>query len=72
MRYLTSAIFLTLIMGFVGCGDKSDTGGEVDAGDGAAAEMTMEGASAEGAAMDEGSSDAPAWTVLEQNVVHSE
>ena len=76
MRHLTLVIFLTLIMGFTGCGDMADTGGEADAGDGAMDEMTMdEGAAVEeDTAMDEGSgdSDTPQWQVLEQNVVHSE
>ena len=76
MRHLTLAVFLTLIMGFAGCGDMADTGGEADAGDGAMDEMTMD----EGAAMEEapamdaisGDSDTPQWQVLQQNVVHSE
>ena len=76
MRHLTLVIFLTLIMGFAGCGDMADTGGEADAGDGAMDEMTMD----EGAAMEEapamdaisGDSDTPQWQVLQQNVVHSE
>ncbi len=76
MRHLTLAVFLTLIMGFAGCGDMADTGGEADAGDGAMDETTMD----EGAAMEEapamdvisGDSDTPQWQVLQQNVVHSE
>lgn len=73
MRYLTLAFFLTLIMGFAGCGDMGDAGGEADSGDGAMEEMTMEGGAAdEGAAMDEASDGPPQWQVLEQNVVHSE
>ena len=71
MRHLTYAFFLTLIMGFAGCGDMGDTGGEADAGDGAM-EETMEEASAEEAAMEEASDGPPQWQVLEQNVVHSE
>ena len=70
MRHLTLVVFLTLIMGFAGCGDMAD------AGDGAMEEMTMDEGAAmeEDAAMDEGSgdSDTPQWQVLEQNVVHSE
>ena len=72
MRHLTLVVFLTMIMGFAGCGDTADTGG--DAGDSAMEDMSMdEGAAMEGeAAMDEGSGDMPQWQVLEQNVVHSE
>ena len=76
MRHLTLVVFLTLIMGFAGCGDMADTGGEADAGDGAMDEMTMDEGAAmdEDTAMDEGSgdSDTPQWQMLEQNVVHSE
>lgn len=73
MRYLSLAFFLTLIMGFAGCGDAGNTGGEAGAGNGTAEEMAMEEAPAEeAAAMDEGSGDVPAWQVLQQNVVHSE
>ncbi len=74
MRHLTLVVFLTLIMGFAGCGDMADTGGEADAGDGAVEEMTMDEGAAGEAAMEEGSgdSDTPQWQVLEQNVVHSE
>ncbi len=71
MRHLTLAVFLTLIMGFAGCGDTADTGGEAEAENGSAEEMTMEEAPAEEAAA-EGSGDTPQWAVLEQNVVHSE
>ena len=85
MRYLTLTIFLAMILGFGGCGDTGNTGGDSEAGDGAmeemtmeegtmeeapAEEMTMEEAPAEEMAMEE--SGAPQWTVLEQNVVHSE
>ena len=70
MRYLTLAIFLALIMGFAGCGDMGDAGGEADAGDGAGEEMAMEEAPAE--AMEEADDGPPQWQVLEQNVVHSE
>jgi len=72
MRHLTLVVFLTMILGFAGCGDTADTGG--DTGDGAMEETSMdEGAAMEGeAAMDEGSGDTPQWQVLEQNVVHSE
>ena len=76
MRYLSLAFFLTLILGFAGCGDTADTGGDADAGNGAMEEMAMEEAPAEepaaADAMDEGSGDTPAWQVLQQNVVHSE
>lgn len=72
MRYLSLAFFLTLILGFAGCGDAGDTGGEADAGNGAAEEMAMEEAPAEEPAADDGSGDVPAWQVLQQNVVHSE
>lgn len=72
MRYLTLAFFLTLIMGFAGCGDMAGDGGEADAGNGATEEMAMEEAPAEGAAMEEASDGPPQWQVLEQNVVHSE
>ncbi len=74
MRHLTLVVFLTMILGFAGCGDTADTGGDADAGDGAMEETSMdEGAAMEGeAAMDEGSGDTPQWQVLEQNVVHSE
>ena len=70
MRYLTLAFFLTLIMGFAGCGDMAGDGG--DAGNGATEEMAMDEAPAEEAAMEEASDGPPAWQVLEQNVVHSE
>lgn len=69
MRYLTLAFFLTLIMGFAGCGDMAGNGG--DAGNGAAEETAMDEAPEE-AAMEEASDGPPAWQVLEQNVVHSE
>ena len=78
MRHLTLVVFLTLIMGFAGCGDMADTGGEADAGDGAMDEMTMDEGSTEEAAMEEdtameeGSGGTPQWATLEQNVVHSE
>ena len=71
MRYLTLAFFLTLIMGFAGCGDMAGDGGS-DAGNGAAEETTMDEAPAEGAAAEEASDGPPQWQVLEQNVVHSE
>ena len=67
MRHLTYAFFLTLIMGFAGCGDMGDEG------DGAVEETTMEEAPAEEAAMEQAADDGPPqWQVLEQNVVHSE
>ena len=69
MRHLTLALFLTLIMGFAGCGDTADTGADADAGDGAAEEMATDEGSAEEAASSDGP---PQWQVLEQNVVHSE
>ena len=74
MRHLTLMVFLTMIMGFAGCGDMADTGSEADAGDGAMEEMTMDEGAAmeEDTAMDEGSSDTPQWQMLEQNVVYSE
>ena len=72
MRHLTLAFFLALIMGFAGCGDTADTGGEADAGDAATEEMAMEEAPAEEAATKGASDGPPQWTVLEQNVVHSE
>ncbi len=70
MRYLSLAVFLTLIMGFAGC-DMAGDGGDSDAGNGATDEMTMD-APADGAAMDEAADGPPKWQVLEQNVVHSE
>ena len=71
MRHLTLVVFLTMILGFAGCGDTADTGG--DAGDGAMEETMDEGAAMdEDTAMDEGSGDTPQWQMLEQNVVHSE
>ena len=73
MRHLTYTVFLILIMGFAGCGDMADTGGDAGAGDGANEEMTMEEAPAEeAAAMEEASDDLPLWKVLEQKVIHSE
>ena len=69
MRHLTLALFLTLIMGFAGCADTADTGGDAGTGEGATEEMTMEEAPAEEA---EASDGPPQWQVLEQNVVHSE
>ena len=72
MRYLTLAVFLTLIMGFAGCGDAGDAGGDADAGDGAMEEMSMEEAPAAEAAMEEASDGPPQWQVLEQNVQHNE
>ena len=70
MRYLTLAFFLTLIMGFAGCGDMAGDGG--DAGNGAAEGTAMDEAPAERAGAEEASDGPPAWQVLEQNVVHSE
>ena len=71
MRYLTLAFFLTLVMGFAGCGDMAGDGGDAGNGNGAAEEAAMDEAPAEGAA--EAASDGPPqWQVLEQNVVHSE
>lgn len=72
MRYLTLAVFLTLIMGFAGCGDAGDAGGDAGAGDGAMDETTMEEAPAEEAAMEAADDGPPAWQVLEQNVQHNE
>lgn len=73
MRHLTLAFLLALVMGFAGCGDTGDAGGDADAGDGATEEMSMEEAPAEEAAAAEVDPDAPPkWQVLEQNVVHSE
>ncbi|MCY4361796.1 MAG: hypothetical protein OXE42_06395 [Gammaproteobacteria bacterium] len=72
MRYLTLAVFLTLIMGFAGCGDAGDAGGDADAGDAAMDETSMEEAPADEAAMDEASDGPPQWQVLEQNVQHNE
>lgn len=71
MRYLTLAVFLTLIMGFAGCGDAGDAGGGAGAGDGAMEEMGMEDAPAAEAAM-EADDGPPQWQVLEQNVQHNE
>ena len=71
MRYLTLAVFLTLIMGFAGCGDAGDAGGDADAGDGAMEETTMEEAPAAEAAMEEDDGP-PQWQVLEQTVQHNE
>ncbi len=75
MRYLTLTIFLAAILGFAGCSDADNAGGE--AGDGAGA---MDEMSTDEGAMDEGSmeemsmeeSGTPQWATLEQNVVHSE
>ena len=71
MRYLTLAFFLTLVMGFAGCGDMAGDGGEADAGNGAE-EMAAEDAPAEGAAAGEASDGPPQWQVMEHDVVHSE
>ena len=72
MRHLIYAFFLVLIMGFAGCGDVADTGGEAGAGDGATEKTTVENAPVEEAAMDKASDGPPQWQVLEQNVTHSE
>lgn len=72
MRYLTLTVFLALIMGFAGCGDTGDAGGEADAGDGAMEEMATEEAPAEEGAMGAASDGPPKWQVLEQTVIHSE
>ena len=77
MRYFSLAVFLTLVMGFAGCGGTGDSEGEAaDAGNGATEEMAMEEMrDQETPAMDDmgpSSDDTPAWQMLEQNVVYPE
>ena len=70
MRYLTLTIFLAAILGFAGCSDADNAGG--DAGDGAGAmdEMSTDEGAMEEMSMEE--SGTPQWATLEHDVVHSE